>query len=597
MTKLTYAERLRLLELRKGPIADVDDIPARVMVGSGYATRIPVGLLQITPAGAQRADEVAAEQLQAHRERFEAHQARGVLGECHCESCQDYVTQRAMPPARAIAPQSGEFYWVRQMADGLPYIAQYQEENRDRYGAPAGPAFWTGVVEVVQAAGFEVLAHIPRPGRRPPPEPVGFVSVELLNITRETLDRISGEANVLRAEKAELLDKEERQTLCLIWVASGDFGIADCMKFAKRTLAGIHPLEDFKRIGPTWVVPSTWNNDNNHLETTMTVTTPTHIKLTPSEVSSGLTRQRWAELLIEQLPKDHDGRGGWLMNYGIGAEACILRQRRGLVMDSEFGAVALESGKPADTSLEPIDGAAAELDPDNLPDHVIEAGSQTLWNAIGHATHSEGTIQIGETRTVCAKVFKAMTDAGHRNTGRTSRQMQAAPHRALFVWCSESASYPIHLAADLGRTDLNIVTPYGLHRAFQNGRGGAPWPAVVVDHAAQLTREQEETVGRIRALAGAQEAQDERLAPGRDSRARSGGELVQPPQGAQPPGAGSPAAWVWSKDDYWSPVYQAVVESLARNATVHSLLNGLRDRGYYVATIEPPSAPPARAEE
>ncbi len=40
-----------------------------------------------------------------------------------------------------------------------------------------------------------------------------------------------------------------------------------------------------------------------------------HIKLKPNEIQSGLDRVRWAELLIQQLPENHDGRNSWLLNY------------------------------------------------------------------------------------------------------------------------------------------------------------------------------------------------------------------------------------------------------------------------------------------
>ncbi len=40
------------------------------------------------------------------------------------------------------------------------------------------------------------------------------------------------------------------------------------------------------------------------------------IKLTPQEIQSGLDRVKFAELLIRQLPEDHDGRNTWLLNYG-----------------------------------------------------------------------------------------------------------------------------------------------------------------------------------------------------------------------------------------------------------------------------------------
>ena len=54
---------------------------------------------------------------------------------------------------------------------------------------------------------------------------------------------------------------------------------------------------------------------------------PKIILLNKAEVQSGLDRQRSAELLITQLPKDHDGRNTWLLNYGIGKEAQMLRDK------------------------------------------------------------------------------------------------------------------------------------------------------------------------------------------------------------------------------------------------------------------------------
>ena len=37
---------------------------------------------------------------------------------------------------------------------------------------------------------------------------------------------------------------------------------------------------------------------------------------TKAEIESGLSRVKWAELLIKQLPKEHEGRNSWLLNYG-----------------------------------------------------------------------------------------------------------------------------------------------------------------------------------------------------------------------------------------------------------------------------------------
>lgn len=51
------------------------------------------------------------------------------------------------------------------------------------------------------------------------------------------------------------------------------------------------------------------------------------IQLTMAEIQSGLSRVKWAEGLILQLPENHDGRNSWLLNYGVGPEADALRQR------------------------------------------------------------------------------------------------------------------------------------------------------------------------------------------------------------------------------------------------------------------------------
>ena len=50
------------------------------------------------------------------------------------------------------------------------------------------------------------------------------------------------------------------------------------------------------------------------------------IILTKHEVQSGSTRQKWAEELILQLPKDHNGRNSWLLNYGTSDEAKFIRK-------------------------------------------------------------------------------------------------------------------------------------------------------------------------------------------------------------------------------------------------------------------------------
>lgn len=51
----------------------------------------------------------------------------------------------------------------------------------------------------------------------------------------------------------------------------------------------------------------------------------TTINLSKTEITGSLSRVRIAEMLILQLPRTHDGRNSWLLNYGVGTEAEKLR--------------------------------------------------------------------------------------------------------------------------------------------------------------------------------------------------------------------------------------------------------------------------------
>jgi hypothetical protein len=54
------------------------------------------------------------------------------------------------------------------------------------------------------------------------------------------------------------------------------------------------------------------------------------IILTTTEMQSGTNRVKHAEGLIRQLPRNHDGRNTWLLNYGISDEAVELRLNHSL---------------------------------------------------------------------------------------------------------------------------------------------------------------------------------------------------------------------------------------------------------------------------
>ena len=52
------------------------------------------------------------------------------------------------------------------------------------------------------------------------------------------------------------------------------------------------------------------------------------IILNNAEIQSNLDRVKFAEGLILQLPKEHDGRNTWLLNYGKSEEAIEARKKR-----------------------------------------------------------------------------------------------------------------------------------------------------------------------------------------------------------------------------------------------------------------------------
>jgi hypothetical protein len=71
-----------------------------------------------------------------------------------------------------------------------------------------------------------------------------------------------------------------------------------------------------------------------------------------------------------------------------------------------------------------------------------------------------------------------------RGAGHTTHQMREAPQGAYFVWCNEKTSYARHLAEELGRTDLQIVSDKWL---TSNEAMYSPHRApIVVDHALSI---------------------------------------------------------------------------------------------------------------
>ena len=69
-----------------------------------------------------------------------------------------------------------------------------------------------------------------------------------------------------------------------------------------------------------------------------------------------------------------------------------------------------------------------------------------------------------------------------RGTGITTRQMLAAPQGSIYIWCNSSLDYPRHLAAHLGRQDLQIYSPQWL----EHGWVGYKFSSVILDHSCCL---------------------------------------------------------------------------------------------------------------
>lgn len=75
-----------------------------------------------------------------------------------------------------------------------------------------------------------------------------------------------------------------------------------------------------------------------------------------------------------------------------------------------------------------------------------------------------------------------------RQTGVTAQQMRDAPRDSVYIWVNQHLSYPLRLAAILGRDDLKVVSPGWLRPSNVYGQRRE----VVVDHACWLSFEQQQ---------------------------------------------------------------------------------------------------------
>ena len=84
-----------------------------------------------------------------------------------------------------------------------------------------------------------------------------------------------------------------------------------------------------------------------------------------------------------------------------------------------------------------------------------------------------------------------------RGAGHTTRQMRAAPQKAVFVWVNHHLMYPKDLARKIGREDIEIVSPAWLSDLRWVGR---EFSGIILDHAASLTARQWEALHEVRAF-------------------------------------------------------------------------------------------------
>jgi hypothetical protein len=76
---------------------------------------------------------------------------------------------------------------------------------------------------------------------------------------------------------------------------------------------------------------------------------------------------------------------------------------------------------------------------------------------------------------------------GKRGSGRTTRQLLAAPLNAVYICCgSYSINYTKRLCHSLGRSDIRVRPPSWLGDSCR----GLRCPVIILDHATKLSEEQ-----------------------------------------------------------------------------------------------------------
>lgn len=76
-----------------------------------------------------------------------------------------------------------------------------------------------------------------------------------------------------------------------------------------------------------------------------------------------------------------------------------------------------------------------------------------------------------------------------RGQGTTTCQMKSATFNAVYVWLNDRLAYPNDIARELGRTDIQIVSPSWL--SYKN-ICGRTFSGIILDHATRLNYMEDE---------------------------------------------------------------------------------------------------------
>ena len=94
------------------------------------------------------------------------------------------------------------------------------------------------------------------------------------------------------------------------------------------------------------------------------------IKLNKSEIQSHLLRTDWAEGLILQLPKDHEGRNSWLLNYVKKEEFINHLIEKKIAFDEKDDQIIIKGNNAGWVSLDLLN---------ELPENIVFNNGGSIW--------------------------------------------------------------------------------------------------------------------------------------------------------------------------------------------------------------------------